>query len=70
MKTTRQARSGPKPRAGMSSFEEVNDRLGEQLTAAYRAVRDRARGESTSPRTAAYRIAIERVWKAIRLRGI
>ena len=49
---------------------EVNDRLGEQLTAAYHAVRDRARAESTSLRTAAYMIAIERVWKAIRLRGI
>ncbi|MGH7151021.1 MAG: Glu/Leu/Phe/Val family dehydrogenase, partial [Planctomycetota bacterium] len=52
------------------SETEVNDRLGEHLTAAYRGVRDRARAESTSLRTAAYMIAIERVWKAIRLRGI
>jgi glutamate dehydrogenase (NAD(P)+) len=50
--------------------EEVNGRLQRTLGDAYREVRERARREKVTLRTAAFMIAIERVWKAVKLRGI
>lgn len=49
---------------------EVNQRIGEKLEAAYRAVLDVARKHKSPLRAAAYLIALERVYEAMKLRGI
>jgi len=49
---------------------EVNERLARILTGARRETRDRARAAGVSLRTAAFMIAIDRVWRATKLRGI
>jgi glutamate dehydrogenase (NAD(P)+) len=49
---------------------EVNERLAGILTGAWRETRDRAKAVGVSLRTAAFMIAIDRVWRATKLRGI
>lgn len=49
---------------------EVNERLAERLLANFRAVRDVALARNLSYRTAAYLVAIDRVVRALRLRGV
>jgi glutamate dehydrogenase (NAD(P)+) len=47
----------------------VNEELEMRMISAYEAVRDRAGADALSLRDAAYAIAVERVARAIRLRG-
>lgn len=49
---------------------EVNERLAEQLLTNFRVVRDLAHARNTSYRTAAYMVAIDRVVRTMRLRGM
>jgi glutamate dehydrogenase (NAD(P)+) len=49
---------------------KVDSELTAILTDAYRTVRDRARATRTTLRTAAYMVAIERVARAVQLRGV
>jgi glutamate dehydrogenase (NAD(P)+) len=49
---------------------EVNERLADQLIGNFRAVRELANQRGISLRTAAYVVAIDRVVKAMRMRGI
>ena len=49
---------------------DVNERLGEQLLVNFAAVRELAAKHRVSYRTAAYVVAIDRVVRALRLRGI
>ena len=49
---------------------EVNERLAGILTGAWRETRDRAKAAGVPLRTAAFMIAIDRVWRATKLRGI
>ena len=49
---------------------DVNERLGEQLLGNFAAVRELAAKHRVSYRTAAYVVAIDRVVRALRLRGI
>ncbi len=51
------------------SGERVADELDQLLGGAWTAVRDRADGDGISYRAAAYRLAVERVLEATRLRG-
>jgi len=51
------------------SEDDVNDRLGEIMRAAYATVADRAERDDVPMRVAAYSIGIERVLEAARLRG-
>lgn len=58
-------------RAGLFWKEaDVNERLGDQLIGNFRLVRELAKERRISLRTAAYVIAIDRVVRAMRLRGI
>ena len=52
------------------SEETVNQKLREKIIPAGERVADRARAEKTSLRTAAWCIAVDRVAKAIRMRGV
>jgi glutamate dehydrogenase (NAD(P)+) len=49
--------------------EQITEHLEKTMTRAYQQVRDRAKAEKTSLRTAAYVIALDRVAQAERLRG-
>jgi glutamate dehydrogenase (NAD(P)+) len=51
------------------SEERVNDELGQRMLMAYREVRDTAAEQGVTLREAAFAIAVERVARAIRLRG-
>ncbi len=51
------------------SFDENMQELEKRLKAAWQAVRSRAKGEGLNYRQAAYLIAVERIVKAVNLRG-
>jgi glutamate dehydrogenase (NAD(P)+) len=51
------------------SEQQVNDELAQRLKQAWQAVSDRAAADTVDLRLAAYMIAIERVKRAVRLRG-
>jgi glutamate dehydrogenase/leucine dehydrogenase len=51
-------------------IKEVDERLERTMTAAYSAVHDEARRRKTSLRLGALVLAIDRVAKATRMRGI
>jgi glutamate dehydrogenase (NAD(P)+) len=51
------------------SEERVNDELSQRMLAAYREVRTEAKARDVTLREAAFAVAVERVAKAIRLRG-
>lgn len=50
--------------------DEVNERLGERMTLAWRAVLEYSRRQGLSLRESATCLAVERVWEAHRLRGL
>ena len=51
------------------SPEQIEEAVGEQMTTAYREVKESARRDEISLRLAAYKIAIERVARVEKLRG-
>ena len=52
------------------SLADVNKRLGERLERAYHAIHETSAIENCSLRQAAYLIAVQRVYDAVKLRGM
>ncbi len=53
-----------------SSGSEVNERLKEFLISSFHVVRNLAEARNITLRTAAYMVAIERVVKSMKIRGV
>jgi glutamate dehydrogenase/leucine dehydrogenase len=50
-------------------LEEVQQKLDEKMTAAFRAMYDMAQAHRVNTRVAAYLVAVQRVAEAVRMRG-